>query len=99
MALATDGIGRDQSQNRRSRAAVETVPRALDDRGGSRPMHPTMTTFLGYLRDEKGASTHTVRSYGDDLSLFWQYLDSALGESADPLTADARRLRAYSAWL
>jgi integrase/recombinase XerC len=59
----------------------------------------SIQSFLDYLRNEKAASTHTVRSYGEDLSIFWQYLTENVGADADPLSANARRLRAYSAWL
>src|SRR5665647_613838 len=62
-------------------------------------MHVAITTYLSHLRDEKGASVHTLRSYGGDLSLFWRYLEEVLGDGADPLAVDSRRLRAYSAWL
>ncbi len=31
--------------------------------------------------------------------MFWHYLTTTLGDQADPAAADARRLRAYSAWL
>ena len=59
----------------------------------------SLNVFLEHLRGERAASPHTVRSYGEDLSLFWQYLSEAEGSRADPLAATARRLRAYSAWL
>jgi integrase/recombinase XerC len=62
-------------------------------------MHATITAFLDHLRTERKASDHTLRSYGDDLALFSQYLQDAQGEGADPTAVDARRLRAYSAWL
>ncbi len=62
-------------------------------------MHSAIAAFLDYLRNERKASPHTLRSYGDDLSLFAQYLEETLGPEADPADADARRLRAYSAWL
>lgn len=62
-------------------------------------MHSAITAFLDYLRNERKASSHTLRSYGDDLGLFGQYLNDSEGEGADPTAADARRLRAYSAWL
>jgi integrase/recombinase XerC len=62
-------------------------------------MHPTMTAFLDHLRVERGASPHTLRCYRDDLTLFGQYLETVLGEGADPAGVDGRRLRAYSAWL
>ena len=62
-------------------------------------MHPAIAAFLDHLRTERRASPHTLRSYGDDLALFREYLNEAVGEDADPTEADARRLRAYSAWL
>ncbi len=62
-------------------------------------MHATVTAFIDYLRAERNASIHTVRSYEDDLVLFCRYLDDELGDGADPSAADARRLRRYSAWL
>ena len=62
-------------------------------------MHPSIAAYLRHLRDEKGSSAHTVRSYGDDLGVFWSFLTERDGEAADPLVADARRLRYYSAWL
>ena len=62
--------------------------------------HPAVTTFLDYLRSERNASAHTLRSYGEDLTLFCAYLAEAeKSDEVDPTAADARRLRAYSAWL
>lgn len=62
-------------------------------------MHEAFTFFLNSLRDEKGSSPHTVRSYSEDLAIFWQFLTSQGESSPDPLTVTSRRLRAYSAWL
>lgn len=62
-------------------------------------MHGSIATFLSHLREQKGSSPHTIRSYGDDLGVYWQYLTEISGENADPMAVDARRLRAYSAWL
>jgi integrase/recombinase XerC len=62
-------------------------------------MHPTVNAFINYLRAERNASMHTLRSYEDDLALFCRYLNETVGEGADPRAADARRLRRYSAWL
>ncbi len=62
-------------------------------------MHGSISAYLDHLRSEKGSSAHTVKSYGDDLAVFWHFLVETCGESADPLTADAQRLRRYSAWL
>jgi integrase/recombinase XerC len=62
-------------------------------------MHPAISEFLEHLRVERNASPHTLRSYGDDLAQFAQYLNDTEGERADPTSADARRLRGYSAWM
>jgi integrase/recombinase XerC len=65
-------------------------------------MHPTVVAFLEYLKRERNASPHTVRSYEDDLSQFCRFLGELQGvepSAADPTAADARRLRRYAAWL
>jgi integrase/recombinase XerC len=62
-------------------------------------MVQAVSEFLEHLRVERGASAHTLRSYGDDLALFQEYLQEALGEGADPMEADTRRLRAFAAWM
>src|SRR3954470_18094544 len=62
-------------------------------------MHPTVVAFLDYLKAERNASAHTIRSYEDDLGLFCAYLEGEQGGGDDPTTADSRRLRRYSAWL
>jgi integrase/recombinase XerC len=62
-------------------------------------MHAAFAAFLDHLRGERGASAHTLRSYGDDLALFRGYLEQVAGAAADPLAADGKRLRAYAAWL
>jgi integrase/recombinase XerC len=62
-------------------------------------MHSSIINFLDHLRNERQASPHTVRCYEDDLVQFESYLVESMGEAADPTATDARRLRAYSAWL
>src|SRR4051812_11300878 len=62
-------------------------------------MHPTIEAFLGHLRGERNASSHTLRSYEQDLALFCQFLAETQGGEVDPAGADGRRLRRYSAWL
>ena len=62
-------------------------------------MHPSIRRFLDHLEAERNSSPHTVRCYEDDLVQFEHYLVEASGEGADPTTADARRLRGFSAWL
>jgi len=62
-------------------------------------LHASIRSFLDHLQAGRNASPHTVRCYEDDLIQFESYLVEAQGEGADPTTADARRLRGFSAWL
>jgi integrase/recombinase XerC len=62
-------------------------------------MHGSVDAFLNYLKIERRASVHTVRSYDDDLGLYCRYLNEVQGDGADPTAADPIRLRRYSAWL
>ena len=57
--------------------------------------------FIGYLREQKGYSLHTVRNYRSDLEQFYLFLaargSSAIGKGSDPGTedVDARVIREY----
>jgi len=62
-------------------------------------MHPSINEFLNHLKNERNASSHTIRSYEEDLSRFSEFLAEEDGEAADPCQADSRKLRRYSAWL
>jgi integrase/recombinase XerC len=62
-------------------------------------MHRSVDAFLTHLRTERQASTHTLRSYREDLELYSSYLAEVQGEDADPSAVDPARLRRYSAWL
>ncbi len=62
-------------------------------------MHPSIGAYLEHLRTERRASSHTIRSYRDDLELYSGYLAEVQGEEADPSGVDGARLRRYSAWL
>jgi integrase/recombinase XerC len=62
-------------------------------------MQPAVAAFLEHLRVERNASAHTLRSYGDDLAQFCQFLAERQVENPDPTAVDARRLRSYTAWL
>ncbi len=62
--------------------------------------HPAVVGFLDYLRVERQASVHTLRSYREDLDRFCTYLaDVEKTDGCDPSAADPKRLRGYSAWL
>jgi integrase/recombinase XerC len=71
--------------------------RASDD--GRSSLNRSVSSFLNYMRHERQASPHTMRSYEDDLAVFCQFLEESVGEGADPTVADSARLRRYSAWL
>jgi integrase/recombinase XerC len=62
-------------------------------------MEPSVSAFLNHLRNERQASSHTLRSYEHDLGLYCHYLSEVPGEGADPQAVDPSRLRRYSAWL
>ncbi len=62
-------------------------------------MHDSVAAFLSHLTAERRASTHTLRSYQDDLGLYSRYLREIHGEQADPTAVDPSRLRRYLAWL
>jgi integrase/recombinase XerC len=62
-------------------------------------MHRSIDAFIDHLKVDRQASVHTVRAYVNDLALYIAYLGECIGEDADPVAADASRLRRYSAWL
>ena len=82
---------------------IEFDARASWPRLSANEAEPAHASFdldlLGALGHRNGWVAHTARSYREDLALFWRYLVETLGEAADPLGADPRRLRAYAAWL
>ncbi|MDP4150416.1 MAG: tyrosine-type recombinase/integrase [Bacteroidota bacterium] len=45
-------------------------------------MEPPIQSFIDYLRFEKRYSAHTVRSYGDDLTQFFDFIAVQFGETA-----------------
>lgn len=58
-------------------------------------MHPWMEEFLVHLRDERGASKHTLRNYRIDLVSFHAYFRAAQGDAFDPATITSVDLRAF----
>ncbi len=40
------------------------------------PLHDSIIAFLDHIKYEKRFSTHTLRAYGDDLKVFWEFLEA-----------------------
>ena len=40
------------------------------------PQHLSVISFLEHIKFEKRFSTHTLRAYGDDLKVFWEFLQA-----------------------
>lgn len=51
--------------------------------------------FLAVLRDERGASEHTLRAYRREVGAFAEFLGETLGESASVKTVEHTHIRAY----
>jgi integrase/recombinase XerC len=63
-------------------------------------MEEALAEFLRHLALEKNSSTHTVKSYREDLMQALEFFRGKLGEqTADPSRLNARLLRAYLSWL
>jgi integrase/recombinase XerC len=54
--------------------------------------------FLNFLKNEKNASSHTLRSYTSDLYCFVGFLAEKKGGKVALASVDARVLREFSAW-
>ena len=55
--------------------------------------------FLAMLREERGASEHTLRAYGREVRGFAEYLGETLGEGADIKSVEHTHIRSYLAVL
>ncbi|MGC8643729.1 MAG: site-specific integrase, partial [Isosphaeraceae bacterium] len=62
-------------------------------------MHTSIVSFLDYLKRQRQASPHTLRSYQDDLEVFSHFLEEIQVAGADPTVVDSAGLRRYAAWL
>jgi integrase/recombinase XerC len=51
--------------------------------------------FLAMLREERGASEHTLRAYGREVRGFAEYLAETLGEGADIRSVEHTHIRSY----
>ncbi len=57
-------------------------------------LHDNIENFIGYLRDQKGYSPHTIRNYHSDLRQFSQFL-AFRGASPDSKRLDPATIREY----
>ena len=55
--------------------------------------------FLGMLRDERGASEHTLRAYAREVRGFAEFLNETLGEGAAMASVEHTHIRAYMGML
>jgi integrase/recombinase XerC len=55
--------------------------------------------FLGMMRDERGASEHTLRAYSREVRGFAEFLAETLGEGAAMASVEHTHIRAYMATL
>jgi integrase/recombinase XerC len=55
--------------------------------------------FLAMLRNERGASDHTLRAYAREVTAFAEYLTKELGEGASAKAVEHTHIRAYLATL
>ena len=63
-------------------------------------MEEALADFLRYLALEKNASTHTVKSYREDLTQALEFFRTRpSGQALQPTQLTTRLLRAYLAWL
>jgi integrase/recombinase XerC len=58
-------------------------------------MRPQIGTFLQYLRVERGASPHTIKSYREDLTALAEYLADADGRTPSPGSITMAELRGF----
>lgn len=58
-------------------------------------MKKAIERFLRYLNNEKNASEYTIKSYREDLSILFEYLEESLGSSPRPAEITPLDLRTY----
>ena len=59
------------------------------------PLRSLAEKFLGMMRDERGASEHTLRAYSREVRGFAEFLTEALGEGAAMSSVEHGHIRAY----
>ncbi|MGI4826633.1 MAG: site-specific integrase, partial [Janthinobacterium lividum] len=63
------------------------------------PIRSLGERFLAAMRDERGASEHTLRAYRREIANFVAFLVKEMGEAADIQTVEHTQIRAYMAQL
>lgn len=58
-------------------------------------MNKATERFKNHLRDERGASAHTIRAYATDLTDFEEFLTEWAGHAVPPERVDSEAVRAY----
>ncbi len=73
----------------------------MSARRADRAYRESVATFLGYLRDQRHVSEHTLRAYAGDLAQFGRYLAEEHYNGAAPGPEQIERLavRGFVAWL
>jgi integrase/recombinase XerC len=62
---------------------------------GQRDLLSLADSFLGMMRDERGASEHTLRAYAREVRGFAEFLNLTLGEGAGIAGVEHTHIRAY----
>jgi integrase/recombinase XerC len=78
--------------------SVKRVGKAKAKRG-QRDLLSLAESFLRMMRDERGASEHTLRAYSREVRGFAEFLTETLGEGAAISTVEHTHIRAYMAAL
>ncbi len=66
---------------------------------GGRDFLSLAESFLGMMRDERGASEHTLRAYSREVRGFAEFLTETLGDGAAMASVEHTHIRAYMATL
>ncbi|MGA7157134.1 MAG: tyrosine-type recombinase/integrase [Acidobacteriaceae bacterium] len=69
--------------------------RTRDGSGGGDDFAALAERFLGMMRDERGASEHTLRAYSREVRGFAEFLAELLGEGAGMASVEHTHIRAY----
>ena len=62
-------------------------------------MQSAVDAFLAYMRHERNASEHTLKSYADDLASWHDYLDDRVGARPAPAAVTVHHVRGFVTYL